>query len=267
MATNDTYEILALKYGTHQNRTRVDNFLFADDHASHSPIDYFVWVIRNQDRSMLVDTGFDYAEAKLRGRTLSQEPREVLKLIGIDAEKIDTVIVSHLHYDHAGTLDHFPAARFHIQDAEVAYATGRCMCEPFIRRPFTADHVCSLIKKVYQGRVTFHDGEGEVAPGVTVHHAPGHSRGLQCIRVKTAGGWVVLAADVAHLYENMEKRQPFPIVDSVEATLRSYDKLYALASSPAHIVPGHDPLVLKRYPAMEARTEGVVHRLDVSRKG
>lgn len=259
----DTYEILALKYGTHQERTRLDNFLFADDHAAHSPIDYFVWIIRNKDRTILVDTGFDRAEAKARGgRALSHEPRELLKEIGIDSETLETVIISHLHYDHAGTLDHFPKAHFHVQDAEVAFATGRCMCEPFMRRSFNADHVCSLVRKVYQGRVTFHDGEGQVAPGITVHHAPGHSRGLQCIRVKTASGYVVLAADVAHLYENMERRQPFPIVENVEATLRSYDTLARLATSRNHIVPGHDPLVLKRYPAMDSRTQGLVHRLD-----
>ena len=63
----------------------------------------------------------------------------------------------------------------------------------------------------------------------------------------------VLAADVAHLYENMEKRQPFPVIVDVEQTLRSYDTLARLATSKAHIVPGHDPLVLERYPAMDKR--------------
>lgn len=265
MAGQDTYEILALKYGTHQNRTRNDNFLFADDHAAHQPIDYFVWVIRNAERTILVDTGFDRVEADKRGRTLTHEPREILRLVGVDADKVDTAIISHLHYDHAGTLDHFPNARFHIQDAEVAFATGRCMCEPFMRKSFTVDHVCSLVKRIYQGRVTFHDGDGVIAPGITVHKAAGHSAGLQCIRVNTASGHVVLAVDAAHLYENMEKRHPFPLVVDVGETIRSYDKLYSLASTPAHVVPGHDPLVLKRYPAFNSQSEGLVHRLDVPR--
>ncbi len=265
MTESDTYEILALKYGTHQNRTRADNFLAADDHARPEPIDYFVWVIRNAERTILVDTGFDRAEAEARGRTLTHEPREVLRHVGIDADKVDTVVVSHLHYDHAGTLDHFPGARLHIQDAEVEFATGRCMCEPFMRKSFTVEHVCSLVKRVYQGRVTFHDGDGVIAPGITVHKASGHSRGLQCVRVQTASGAVVLAVDAAHMYENLERRQPFPIVVDVADTLRSYDKLYSLASTPAHVVPGHDPLVLKRYPAMNSQSEGLVHRLDVPR--
>jgi len=261
----DIYEILTLKYATFQQRTRVDSFLFADDHASPHPIDYYIWVIRNAERTIVVDTGFDRAEAIARGRTLTYEPREVLKLVDVDAEKVDTVILSHLHYDHAGTLDHFPSARFHIQDAEVAFATGRCMCEPFMRRSFTADHVCSFVKKVYQDRVMFHDGDGEIAPGVTVHAAPGHSRGLQCVRVKTASGYVVLAVDAAHYYENLDKRQPFPVIVDVEGVLRSYTKLVSLATSKSHVVPGHDPLVMQYYPTLDSRMQGIVHRVDVPR--
>jgi glyoxylase-like metal-dependent hydrolase (beta-lactamase superfamily II) len=265
MAEVEAYEVLAVKYGTHAKRTRNDNFLLADDHAAPQPIDYYVWVVRNSRRTILLDTGFDRAEAAARGREISHEPREALKLIGIDADTIDTVVLSHLHYDHAGTLGHYPAARLHIQDAEIAYATGRCMCDEILRRPFTADHVCQLVKKVYSGRVRFHEGDGEVAPGVTVHKVAGHSKGLQCMRVLTGSGWLLLASDASHLYENFEQRKPFPIVVDVEETLRSYDRLEALASSRRHIVPGHDPLVLKRYPAMDARTEGIVHRLDAGR--
>ncbi len=265
MTDAGTYEILAIKYGTHANRVRADNFLLPDDHASPQPIDYFVWLIRNEHRTILLDTGFSLAEAKERGRELEREPRDALKLIGVDAEAIDTVIISHLHYDHAGTLDHYPAARFHMQEAEMAYATGRCMCHEILRRTFNPDHVCQMVRNVYSGRVHFHDGDGEIAPGVTVHAVPGHSKGLQCVRVSTGSGAVVLAADATHLYENFEQRRPFPIVVDVEATLRSYDKLEALATSRRHVVPGHDPLVMKRYPALDERTQGIVHRLDVAR--
>jgi glyoxylase-like metal-dependent hydrolase (beta-lactamase superfamily II) len=265
MAEAEIYEVLALKYARHAERTRRDNFLLADDHASPQPIDYYLWVIRNDRRTLLVDTGFDRAEAKRRARVLDREPREALEMVGIAAEKVDTIIITHLHYDHAGTLEQFPAAHFHIQEAEMAFATGRCMCDEIMRRPFTAEHVCQLVKKVYSGRVTFHDGDGAVAPGLTVHKVPGHSKGLQCVRVLTRTGWVVLAADATHLYENFEQRKPFPIVVDVEAALRSFDRLEELATSRRHIVPGHDPLVLQRYPALDRQTEGVVHRIDVAR--
>jgi glyoxylase-like metal-dependent hydrolase (beta-lactamase superfamily II) len=261
----ETYEILAIKYGEHAKRTRFDNFLLSDDHASPMPLDYFVWVIRNSTRAILVDTGFDREEAKRRDRKVTHEPREILRRIGVEASNVEDVIISHLHFDHAGTLDHFPAARFHLQESEMAYATGRCMCDEILRRPFSAAHVCQMVGKVFSGRVQFHNGEDQIAPGITVHHAPGHSKGLQCVRVKTSSGWVVLAADATHFYENFEQRKPFPLVVDVEATLKSYDLLQRLATSPKHVVPGHDPLVLQRYPAFSKESEGIVHRLDVAR--
>lgn len=264
---SETYEILAIKYAHHLDRTRLDNFIHPDDHASPQPLDYFVWVIRNAHRTILVDTGFDQVEANSRGRRIEIAPSEALKRIGIDSDKIETIIITHLHYDHAGTLDHFPQAQFHIQEAEVAYATGRCMCEETLRKAFNADHVCNFVKKIYSGRVEFHDGDDEIASGVTVHRAGGHTKGLQCVRVATQSGHVVLASDATHLYENMERRKPFSITVDVEQTLRSYTRLEQLATSHAHIVPGHDPLVLKRYPALNPQTEGFVHRVDVPRLG
>jgi len=265
MSAVETHEILAVKYARHADRTRADNFMQPDDHASPQPIDYFVWVIRNAQRTILVDTGFDRAEAKARDRVLDREPLEALALLGIRADEISDVVITHLHYDHAGTLGDFPQARFHLQEAEMAFATGRCMCDEALRKPFSIEHVCRIVRNVYAGRVHFHDGEGEIAPGITVHKCAGHSKGLQAVRVLTAAGPVVLASDAAHLYENIERRKPFAITVDVEATLRSYDRLEQLAGRLARVVPGHDPRVLERYPALDARTQGIVHRLDVAR--
>ena len=63
----------------------------------------------------------------------------------------------------------------------MAYATGRCMCHTALRLPFEVDDVVAMVRKVFAGRVTFHDGEDEIVPGVTVHHIGGHSKGLQSV--------------------------------------------------------------------------------------
>ena len=89
--------------------------------------------------------------------------------MGCDPARVRDVVVTHLHYDHAGSVDIFTGARIHIQDREMAFATGRHMCTACIRLPFEADHVVSMIRALYADKVQFHDGEGEVAPGVTVH--------------------------------------------------------------------------------------------------
>ncbi len=90
-----------------------------------------------------------------------------LERFGVKADSIRDVVVTHLHYDHAGNLDRFPNARFHLQDREMSYATGRCMCIGVLRHPFSVEHVTLMVRHVYGERVTFHSGDGEVAPGVT----------------------------------------------------------------------------------------------------
>lgn len=263
MSDPETYEVYAVKYGTMDNRHRYDNFIMADPHDGHMPIDYYVWVIRNDTRTIVVDTGFDHKEAELRGRQVDRLPREGLAMLGVDAGKVENVIVTHMHYDHAGTLDDFPNARFHVQELEMGYITGRNMCLEPLKHAYSADHVCTLVRRLFEGRVAFHGKEGEVAPGITVHHIGGHTMGMQSVRVKTKRGWVVLASDASHFYENMERTSPFPIVYHMGDMLRGYDTLRGLAESPRHVVPGHDPLVLQRYPSPNEELSGIVVRLDV----
>jgi glyoxylase-like metal-dependent hydrolase (beta-lactamase superfamily II) len=139
------------------------------------------------------------------------------------------------------------------------------MAHAHLRHPFTVDHVCEMVKNVYAGRVIFHDGDAQIAPGVTVHRIGGHSRGLQCVRVATATGPVVLASDAAHYYENFEKGKVFPVTVDIADVLTGYQRIVALAGSPRRVIPGHDPLVLQRYPSLNPETQGIVHRLDVAR--
>jgi hypothetical protein len=81
----------------------------------------------------------------------------------------------------------------------------------------------------------------------------------------TAGGPVVLASDSSHFYENFEQGKVFPLTIDIENVLSGYARLKTLAASPRHVVPGHDPLVLHRYPALNSQTQGIAHRLDVPR--
>ena len=168
-----------------------------------------------------------------------------------------------MHYDHCGNYDLFPRARYHLQDREMAYATGRCMCHQQTRLPFEVEDVVAMVRKVFSGRAAFHDGADEVVPGVTVHHIGGHSMGLQSVRVKTRRGHVVLAADASHLYAHLDSGRVFPIVYNVAEVVEGYETLKKLATSPGHIVPGHDPLVLTRYPAAKPGLEGWIVRLEL----
>jgi len=116
------------------------------------------------------------------------------------------------------------------------------------------------VMALYSGRVRFVAEDDQVAEGVTVHRVGGHSRGLQVVRVKTAAGWMCLASDATHYYENFLRRKPFPIVVDVEAMLAGFDRIQALASRTGLVIPGHDPLVTSLFPAFG--TSGFVWRLD-----
>jgi glyoxylase-like metal-dependent hydrolase (beta-lactamase superfamily II) len=123
-----------------------------------------------------------------------------------------------------------------------------------------------MVRKVFTGHCAFHDGESEIVPGVTVHRIGGHSKGLQSVRVKTKHGYVVLAADATHLYAYIDGGRVFPITYNIQEAVEGYDTLRKLATSPRHVVPGHDPLVLARYPAAKPGLEGWIARLDAEPK-
>src|SRR5690606_27550648 len=126
--------------------------------------------------------------------------------------KVEHVIISHMHNDHCGNLEKFPNARIYLQDKEMHYATGRFMGHRRIGRSYHLPYVLSMIRAVYDERVDFVDGDREIAPGITLHFTGGHTHGLQFARVWTKRGWVVLAADAAHFYENVAEMRPYRTV-------------------------------------------------------
>lgn len=259
------YEVYAIKYARHERRASesfIGGAIGGDAHDGPMPLDYFVWLIRGAGREIVVDTGFSAAMAAKRGREHLRCPTEGLRLLSCDSLSVRDVVITHLHYDHVGNFDLFPAAALHLQDLEMRYATGRHMGHACFSGAYEVEDVVGMVRRAYAGRVRFHEGDAELHPGVSVHLIGGHTMGLQAVRVRTRRGWVVLASDASHFYANMEQERPFPIVWSVADMVEGYRRLNGLADSPAHIIPGHDPLVLERYPAPFEEAKGIAARLD-----
>lgn len=262
--TAEPWELFAIRYATHSGRRQSENVIGGDPHEAGADLDYYIWVARQPGRTFVIDTGFGTTQAEERHRTLHRLPAAGLQLLGIDASTVEDVILTHLHYDHAGTLDAFPRARFHAQDREAAFATGRCMCDPAQRMAYHVEDVVAFVRNVYAGRVQFHEGTAELAPGLSVHRIGGHTAGLQSVRVWTRRGHVVIASDASHLYFNMQQRAPFPIVYSIPDMLAGHERVHELADSADHVIPGHDPLVMQLYPPPEPALAGIIARLDVA---
>ena len=252
----EPYEVYAIRYAS-MPRRRADNFIGGDPHDGPMPMDFFVWLLKSRTRSILVDTGFSAETAARRDRNFMRCPVDALRVLGVEPGSVQNVVLTHLHYDHAGNLPKLANARFHVQDAELDYATGRCMCHAPLRHAYAVDDVVELVRKVYADRVVFHTGDSVLAPGVELLLIGGHTKGLQAVRVRTARGWVVLASDASHYYENIEDGRAFPIVFNVADMLAGHRRVREAADSTQHVVPGHDPEVLRRYPRVEGDPAGI----------
>ena len=251
------FEVFAIKYGERLG-VRGDIFMKGDPHDSPMAMDYYIWVIRNKERTIIVDCGFGKDEGERRGRTYLRSPAEGLEFLGINPMEVEDVIITHMHYDHVGNLALFPKARFHIQDTEMAYVTGRAMTHPILRHSFVLSEVQEMVAMVYRDRAIFHDGDDDLFPGITLHHFPGHARGLMAVRVNTKRGWIILASDTAHYYESLTKEHVFMTHENIFEMLESYRSLVKLGGDITHIIPGHDPDVLVRYPSISEDLTGVV---------
>ncbi|HKV56553.1 MAG TPA: hypothetical protein VJN94_18100, partial [Candidatus Binataceae bacterium] len=127
---------------------------------------------------------------------------------------------------------------------------------------FEVEDVVGMVRLNFKRRLELYDGDVELAPGISLHLAAGHTAGLQVVRVHTRRGNVVLASDSSHFYENLETSRPFIAVVDISATLDSFRRVERLADSRRHIVPGHDPLVMRRYPAPSPALQDIVVKLD-----
>jgi len=173
--------------------------------------------------------------ATKRGREHLRCPTEGLRLLGTDPREVKDVVITHLHYDHVGNFELFPAATLHLQELEMRYATG-ATCATNASARLRGGGRSWHVRRVYAGRVRFHDGDAELFPNPRCISSAGTRWGCRwCASPRAAGG--VLAFRASHFYANMEQTRPFPIVWSVADMVAGYDRLRRLAASPGHIIP------------------------------
>ncbi len=170
-------------------------------------------------------------------RTDQQGLHYALSLHGVEPTDIQTVILTHLHWDHCYGNSLLPNARFVVQRKELAYAMTPLPCDaPIYESNLHPTHFLDSL-----ARFDLIDGDQDVVPGVRCVLLPGHTPGLQGVLVDTEQGRMMLASDHCPLYENYEKSIPTGIVHSLEDWYQSTARIHALAVG---IYPGHDSRVL-----------------------
>jgi len=160
-------------------------------------------LVRAGDRLFMIDagTGAHWPE-KLR-RIYAVEPRPAEEN-GFDPETVTDLIVSHLHFDHAGGLfgraagaageiePAFPQARVYVQAANFESAKHP---NPRERASYLKETVAALERS----NLILTDGSQEIFPGIWVHRSDGHTRGLQWIEVRHDGTAVAFPSDMIPL--------------------------------------------------------------------
>lgn len=262
MSNAANFSVYAVKYATRDARSGEHFYGSAvDPHDYPMPMDYFVWAAVSAQHTIVIDAGFNAEVAMQRGRTYLRCPTEGLAELGIERATVPYVIVTHLHYDHVGNLEKFPTATFIVQDDEMAFWTGRYANRAHFRSIVEVEDVIHLVRENFAGRVRFVDGSEEIVPGITVHRVGGHAAGLQIVRVKTERGSVVLASDATHFYANIEEDRPFGVVTDLRQMYSAFDLVRSLADSPEHVIPGHDPQVMEKFPPAKAGMEEIAVRI------
>lgn len=247
------YEVMAVRYGTRETR-KSDVFLNFDVYGepdARMQMDYFFWVARNSQRSILVDCGFNERSGLNRGRTMLCPPVEALRRLGIAPSDIGMVIVTHAHYDHIGNLAAFAGAELVMSEREYDFWTGALASRPLFASTAEAEDIDFLRRAKQAGRIRFTGRAGEpVADGIEIIEVGGHTPGQLLVLISTTGGQAVIASDALHYYEEMERDRPFRHVTDLPAMYAAYDLLRDLcADGTRQLVAGHDPDVARRFNA------------------
>jgi len=246
MATGMTYQIHALCLGWRE--CDVSFLLYLTNVGHRARLPYFMWaLVPEEGELILVDTGFlegDYKERYIEFEDY-RRPRELLAPFSLAPAEVQTVILTHLHWDHFCAARLYPEAQFHVQRREVEFWRSSKSDYHFLRH-YLGD-MEDTVWLEEEGRLHLLDGEAEIAPGVSVHLTGGHTPGLQIVRVRTEKGWAVLAADAAYLFRSLESMIPPGIHVQVDACLAALDTIKELADEPTLIFPGHDAETLKKY--------------------
>jgi glyoxylase-like metal-dependent hydrolase (beta-lactamase superfamily II) len=252
-----TWSLTALRYGSRMT-TRADVFLrYPHYHEPDGPQEmaYYLWVLRDDTRTIVVDTGYSADGAGRRGRQFLVSPLDALRRAGVHVAAVDLVLTTHLHYDHAGHLDAFGDTPVLVPRAELEFWTG-----PLAGRTQFAAHIepaeiSALAARAESGAVTLMDAEHEVAPGLMAVEVGGHSPGQTILLIQGGEGPIVLASDAVHFYEELERDRACAVLVDLARVYRAYDTIREHVENGARLVAGHDPLVMDRFPRLEVDPE------------
>lgn len=200
-----------------------------------------IYLLQNGNRNVLVDTSFSSVEDVRQNMGIyCNRQREIdflLKDYNVKVEQIDTVILTHLHWDHAGNLDLFPDAKIICQKAEDVWLAKTHKWEIGYPQWF----VRTLAKN--KERLTFVEGDAVILDGLEVWWHGGHTPGSQMVAVHTQNGLGVITGDNVMTYDNIDKNIPVGLFCSIHQCLAAMERIKEKAD---FFIPSHDWKVFQK---------------------
>lgn len=256
------YEVYALRFASMGQPTPVSVWVDKGPDKDSVKIDFMIWLIKgNNGRNILVDAGFlnNMEEAKEFGIVNYQRPDSVLLKLGLHAEDITDIIVSHPHWDHIDGLSLFPKTHIWMQKEDYTYYTGAAWQKGGQSGGFNKKDVHMLVDINMAGRLTLVDGDDkEIIPGVKVYTGSRHTFNSQFVGVETGSRKIVLASDNIWVYYSLEHLMPASVGGSFDPAgyVKAMQRMKTLVSDQKYIIPGHDARVFASFPVV---AEGVVN--------
>jgi glyoxylase-like metal-dependent hydrolase (beta-lactamase superfamily II) len=255
LAEVDKYEIYAVRYATITDFP-VSSLIAGADRARRLDIAMMIWVLKGIDgRIAIVDSGF-HRDRYFRQFAVKDyiSPADAIAPLGLKADQVTDIFLTHMHWDHAGGIDLFPAARVWIQKDEYGYYTSDAWQAQNTHGGIDPDDVLEIVKRNVAGKVSFVRGDDDTSVSGIVFGAGGkHTWQSQFVAAHTRDHIVVLASDNMYLYENMQSHKPIAQTLDAVSNLRTQDRMKTLATTPELVIPGHDPAVFDRFPRVSDR--------------
>ncbi|MEP9347471.1 N-acyl homoserine lactonase family protein [Xanthobacter sp. KR7-225] len=214
------------------------SFLLHTDAGRPLTLVYRFWLVHGPDGITVVDTGLTTEEAARRGIAVEHGLKEALAPHGIGPDEVDTLILTHLHWDHACAVDALPNATVWLQRAEADFFNHPLRAHPAIDRYFGRHDV--IRELLGAPRLKLVEGEAELPNGLRLVPLGGHTPGLQGVALPTEEGLAVITSDAVPFNRNYTDDLPNGILQDLGQAITSLKRLRALC--PDVIYTGHDPI-------------------------
>ncbi|MGO1545267.1 MAG: MBL fold metallo-hydrolase [Gulosibacter sp.] len=244
------WEIIILKHGqrTAKKSDAFLNYEWYDEEDVPYSLGYYLWVLRNGDTTIIVDTGFDRDAAVSRNREVIIDPITALESLNISLNPA-ALIITHAHYDHVGNVHRLKPERALISRLEYEFWTGPIASKPLFAHFAEPKEIAELQRLHSVGTLELTEDTAEVMPGVRMITVGGHTPGQCVVEVDTHQGTVLIASDAGHFHEEIERDMLFKSMSDLPTSYRVLEQIRT--GDYVAVISGHDEHELSRHPSVD----------------